>query len=282
MPSAKANGIDIAYETFGNTVDPALLLIMGLGRGMHAWDDEFCTLIAERGYFVVRFDNRDIGRSTRFTDAPSDESAALPYTLDDMADDIAGLLDALDLEQAHLVGASMGGMIAQLVAINHPQRVLSLCSIMSAPGPIAAGPDTAVAAAIGEMGAAPADRAAAIEQELRARQLQAGPGYPLNEQRVRAQAGAAWDYDPVHDRGNILRQLAAIRAAADRRGALGQVRVPTLVIHGSDDPLIAAEGGEATAASIPGAELVLIPRMGHDLPEPLWPELVDIITANTK
>jgi pimeloyl-ACP methyl ester carboxylesterase len=281
MPTATANGIDIAYETFGSASHPALVLVMGLGRPMEGWDAELCGMIADRGFFVIRFDNRDVGRSTRFTGTGPTDPDRPPYTLDDMAGDVVGLLDALRVERAHLVGASMGGMIVQLVTINHPHRPLSLCSIMSAAEPIATDPGTPAAAVIADLAAAPPDRAASIEQEVRMRRMLAGPDFPIDEQRVRARAAAAWDNDPVHDRGNIVRQVAAIRAAADRRPALGQVRVPTLVIHGCDDPLVNAEGGKETAAAIPGAELVLIPGMGHDLPERLWPELVDIIVANT-
>ena len=284
MSRVRSNGIEIEYEEFGRPGDPVLLLIMGLGAQMLSWDEAFCAMLAERGHRVVRFDNRDVGLSTKFTDAPANVIGALagdvasaPYTVDDMAEDAAGLLDALDVDAAHVVGASMGGMIAQALVIRHPSKVRSLCSIMSTTGDRAVGqPHPEAVSAL--LAAPPTTRDEAIASSARTAKVIGSPGFPTDENRLRLKAERAWDRDP--DRMGSARQLTAILASADRTEALGAVEVPTLVIHGEADPLVDVSGGEATAKAIPGAELLLIPGMGHDLPVALWPTFVDAITGN--
>ena len=294
MAQAAANGLRIEYETFGDRGEPPLLLVMGLGAQMITWEEGFCEQLAGQGFFVVRYDNRDTGLSTRFEEAGPPDLAALltgvatgqpappgtaPYSLEDMADDGIGLLDALGIDAAHVVGASMGGMIAQAMAIRHPGRVLSLCSIMSTTGDRSVGAPTpeAIAALLAPP---PANREEAMDRGVQAHKVIAGGGFPIDEERVRRRAARAYDrafYPP-----GIARQLASILAAVDRTPALGRVAVPTLVIHGEADPLVTASGGEATARAIPGAELLLIPGMGHDLPEPAWPRIIGAIAANAR
>ncbi|CAA9227183.1 MAG: Carboxyl esterase, a/b hydrolase [uncultured Actinomycetospora sp.] len=279
--TVKANGIEIAYETFGDRGGRPLLLVMGLATQMLAWHEDFCGALVDRGFYVVRFDNRDIGLSTHVTDAPPPDVMAAfggdfssaSYRLEDMADDTAGLLDALEIPAAHVVGASMGGMIAQTLAIRHPSRVLSLTSIMSTTSP-AVGAATAEASAV--LLAPPAtSREEAVARTLTTYGVIGSPGYPLDEAWLRQIAAEAYDraYDPV----GVARQLLAIAASGDRTAALADVRVPTLVVHGEDDPLVQVAGGRATAAAVPGAELLVIPGMGHNLPRELWPQIVDAI-----
>lgn len=284
IATTSANGITIAYETFGDRSDPPVVLIMGLGVQLLAWPEEFCRELAGRGYFVVRFDNRDVGQSTHFPDAPEPDFAALlttgdtssaAYHLDDMAADTVGLMDALDLERAHVVGASMGGMIAQCVAIGWPERVRSLTSIMSTPS-LADGPPTEKAAAALLM-APPTNREEAGAQAVAGFAIIGSPGFPPDEDELRAVAMASFDRDP--DRSGVGRQFMAIAVAADRKEALGRVRVPTLVVHGADDPLVQPSGGEATARAVPGAELLVFEGMGHDLPKALWGPIIDAVTA---
>ena len=281
VETVKANGIEIAYETFGDPGARPLLLVMGLGAQMIVWQDEFCTAIAERGFHVVRFDNRDAGLSTHMHDAPEPDVAAAmggdytsaTYTLDDMADDSVGLLAELGIDAAHVVGASMGGMIAQTIAIRHPQRVLSLTSIMSTPGPRVAPPTEAAAAAL--MVPPATSREEAIERAIAATKVIGSPGFPPDEEWIAESAGVA--YDRAFDPPGFARQFVAIQASGDRTEQLSGVRVPTLVVHGADDPLVTLPGGEATAAAIPDAELVVIPGMGHNLPRQVWPQVVDAI-----
>ena len=275
VPTAQANGIEICFETAGSPSHPTLLLIMGLGAQLVAWPDEFCAMLASRGFFVVRFDNRDVGLSTKFDQYPADMTNPA-YSLDDMADDAAGLLDALAREQAHVVGASMGGMIAQLVALRHPARVLSLTSIMSHVGGADAVPPTPEAMEV-LMAPRPRNREEAIELAVRARSVIGGKGFPVDEAKVREQAAIAFDrcYHPA----GFLRQIAAIMAADSRAAGLSGLRLPVTVIHGLDDPLVPPENGRRTASAIPGAELVEIEGMGHDLPEGAWPRIVDAISA---
>ena len=284
--TAAASGVEIAYETFGDRADPTLLLVAGLGTQMLSWHEEFCAAFVERGLFVVRFDNRDIGLSTHLHDAPKPDLMAVfggdtssaSYRLEDMADDVVGLLDALGVDAAHVVGASMGGMIAQTVAIRHPGRVRSLSSIMSTPSPhIGAATREALAVLL----AAPAtSRDEAVERAVTAYRVIGSPGYPLDEAWLSEITGQAWDrgYDPT----GIARQLVAIHASGDRTEALRSLRVPTLVVHGEDDPLVQVAGGLATADAVPGAELLLLPGMGHDFPRELWPTIVDAVVANTR
>ena len=277
-------GIELAYERFGDAADPPLLLVMGLATQMLGWPEEFCEGLAARGLSVVRFDNRDIGLSTHVHDAPPPDMAAAmmgdtssaSYTLSDMARDAAGLLDALDLGSAHVVGASMGGMIAQTLAIEHQQRVRTLTSIMSTTGDPSVG--GASQEALGVLLAPPArDRAEAIERTVSTYRVIGSPAYELDEPALRDRAGRAFDrsYDPA----GVGRQLLAILASGDRTPRLRELRLPALVIHGVDDPLVRVSGGRATAAAIPGAELVELDGMGHDLPRALWPRITDRIVA---
>jgi pimeloyl-ACP methyl ester carboxylesterase len=283
MPRAKSNGIELEYDTFGSPEDPALLLIMGFTAQMTAWDEAFCRLIADQGFYVIRFDNRDVGLSSRL-DGDVDVAAlfagqltSVPYSLDDMADDAAGLLDALGIAKAHIVGASMGGMIAQLVAIRHPEKTLSLCSIMSTTGDRSVGQPTPEAMGA-LMAPPPTNRDEAIANGLAAGRILSPVHF--DEARVAKRSGEA--YDRAYDPKGVQRQLAAIGTQADRTPALANVTAPTLVIHGGPDPLVTISGGEATAKAVPGAELLVFEDMGHDLPEPRWPEIVDAIVANAK
>jgi pimeloyl-ACP methyl ester carboxylesterase len=275
---AVANGIQIAYESFGSSGGRPLLLIMGLGAQLIHWDDELCELLAEQGHHVVRFDNRDSGLSTHLHDegVPALGTSS-SYLLDDMADDAAGLMDALGWTAAHVVGASMGGMIAQTLAIRHPERVLTLTSIMSTPGPNVA-PPTPEASAVLLAPPAP-DRAGVLAQALETWSVIGSPGFDLDRERIVRMSGQA--YDRSFDPPGTTRQLAAILASGDRTEQLGTLGVPALVIHGEADLLVPVAGGQATAAAIPGARLLTFPGMGHDLPKPLWPEIVDAITKLT-
>jgi pimeloyl-ACP methyl ester carboxylesterase len=286
MPRAQANGIELEYETFGDPTKPALLLVMGLGVQMLGWDERFCNQLADRGFHVIRFDNRDVGLSTH-TEGPvpnvlelmAGNFSSASYTLDDLADDTAGLLDHLGIAAAHVVGVSMGGMIGQTLAAKHPDRVLSLTSIMSSTGNAEVGQpkQEAMAALITPM---PGDRAGYVDAAVRAFRVIGSPGYPADEERLRDLIGRSYDrsYNPI----GFLRQLAGILASGDRTPALREITAPTLVIHGEDDPLIVKSGGEATAEAIPGAKLVTIPGMGHDLPPELWPQFIDEIVENTE
>jgi pimeloyl-ACP methyl ester carboxylesterase len=282
---APANGIEVAYETFGDPADPTVLLIMGLGVQMLGWDEEFCRLVAGRGFHVVRFDNRDVGRSTQVLGGPppdilaaaGGDTSSASYTLGDMADDSAGLLDQLGVDSAHVVGASQGGMIAQTLAIGRPERVLSLVSIMSTTGDPAVGqPHPEALPAL--MTRPPADREGFAGFVVGVWKVIGSPGFAPDDEAMRARAAASYDRG-IHPDGTA-RQLVAILASGDRTEALRQLDVPTEVIHGTDDLLIDVSGGKATAAAIPGARLELIPGMGHDLPRELWPRFVDLIAEN--
>jgi pimeloyl-ACP methyl ester carboxylesterase len=282
---AKADGIEIAHEAFGDASDPAMLLIMGLGMQMLGWDERFCRMLAERGYHVIRFDNRDVGLSMKIEGGPAPDALAAiagdassaSYTLSEMGGDAVWLLDRLGIEAAHIVGASQGGMIAQTVAIEHPERVLSLTSIMSTTGDRAVGqPHPEGMAAL--FNPPPSDREGLADWAVRNWHAIGSPGYPAEDERIRERALAS--YDRSYYPEGFARQLVAVIASGDRTEKLAGVRVPTLVIHGEDDPLIDVSGGEATARAIPGAQLILIPGMGHDLPLPLWPKLADAIVEN--
>lgn len=280
----KANGIYLCYQTFGLRTDPPVILIMGMGAQMVGWDEEFCEAIAERGHFVIRFDNRDSGKSTRFDRAGvPDVMAAMtrawlrkpvqaPYLLSDMARDVAGLMDVLGIEKAHLVGASMGGTIAQTLAIEQPQRVRTLTSIMSTTGdPALPSPGYAVLSTV--FRPAPRDLAGYTEHYVETWKQLRGSTSPEEVERDRARAALN------HARGlspaGGARQLVAILASGSRREALRAVTAPTLVIHGDIDPLVPLAGGIDTARSIPGAELVVLEGMGHALPMRHWPRIVD-------
>jgi pimeloyl-ACP methyl ester carboxylesterase len=281
---AQVGDLEIAYETFGDAGDPPILLVMGLATQMIGWPDEFCAGLVDRGYFVVRFDNRDIGLSTHLDSAGAPDiltvlggdASSVPYGLADLADDTVGLLDALGLDSVHLIGASMGGMIAQLVALRHPARVRSLTSIMSTTGdPSVGGPSEAALTLL--LAPAARDRDAAVQRVIDTYRVIGSPGFEFDESALRERAGLSFDraYDPA----GVARQLAAVLTTPDRTRALKGISVPTLVIHGSDDALVNVSGGRATAAAVPGAELLVVDGMGHDLPRAMWPEITDRITA---
>ena len=285
MPNVRANGIDIEYDEFGKPDDPALLLIMGFTAQMIAWDERLCQQLAGRGFRVIRFDNRDVGLSSKIEGGPEpDVSAAMDgdtssasYTIDDMADDAAGLPDALGIGRAHIVGASMGGFIAQTFALRHPEKTLSLCSIMSSTGnPDVGQPSPEAMTAL--MTPPPQTRDEALERSVAVSKIIGSPGFPFDENRIKERAGRAYDR-MFYPAGNV-RQMLAIASQPDRTEALGSVDVPALVIHGAADPLVSPTGGEATAKAIPGADLLIIEGMGHDLPEGAWPQVVEAIASN--
>jgi pimeloyl-ACP methyl ester carboxylesterase len=283
--TVRHDGVDIRYERLSGDGARPLLLIMGLGMQMIFWPDELCADLARRGFTVARFDNRDAGLSTHFHSAGAPTllriltrpSASAAYRLDDMAADAVAVLDALGWDSAHVVGASMGGMIAQALAIRYPARVRSLTSIMSTPSPRIGRPTPAALAAL--MNRRVADREAAAERMVRVFRVIGSPGYPLDADWLREIGRRA--YDRSHDPAGTYRQLAAISASGDRRTGLAQVRVPTLVLHGDADPLVRPSGGRATAAAVPGARLVTYPGMGHNLPAELWPAIVEEIDRIT-
>jgi pimeloyl-ACP methyl ester carboxylesterase len=284
MTSRPANGITIEYDTFGEPSAPPVLLIMGLGAQMTLWDPRFCQLIADRGFYVIRFDNRDIGLSTWFDDTGiTDLSAVIsgtvdaPYSLSDMAADAAGLLDALGISSAHIVGASMGGMIAQTFAIEFPTKTRTLTSIMSTTGDPAVGQASAEALAA-LIGPAPTSRDEAVESRVRLSKVIGSPGFPEDESQLREYAASAFDRS-FHPSGQV-RQVAAVLSQPDRTQALQLVAIPTLVIHGADDPLVDVSGGKATADAVPDAKLKIVPGMGHDLPSALYEEIVDSLVEN--
>ena len=281
---APANGIEIAYQEIGEgSGAPPLLLVMGLACQMIHWDEVFCGMLAERGHRVIRFDNRDVGHSTKLTDAPVPGPEMFvgggtpAYGLEEMAADTIGLLDHLEIERAHVVGASMGGMISQIVATTAPERVASLCSIMSTTGDRAVGRPTP--AAIATLGQPPEPtREGYGEASVRIARVLGSPGYPPDEERLRELGRRC--YDRSHYPEGIARQLHATTTAADRTEALGRLDLPALVMHGAEDPLISLSGGEATARAIPGARLEVIAGMGHDLPPALWGSFAEKISAN--
>lgn len=284
---AQANGIQIAYETFGDAGDPPLLLVMGLGTQMLAWPEPFCRELAEQGFFVVRFDNRDVGLSTHLDDLPAPDpiSVALhrrrpAYRLDDMAADALGLLDALGLDRVHLVGASMGGFISQLMVIVAPERIASLTLIMTSTGSRRVG-QTRPKVISEVLRRKPAtDRAAGIAGSVEMFRLIRSSGYDFDEGLIAALAGESYDrgYDPAGQR----RQLAAVVAQRNRSAELARITAPTLVMHGLNDPLVGASGGLALARVIPGARFVGFSGMGHDMPRALWPDYIREIVAVTR
>lgn len=290
MPRAAHDGIEIEYDSFGDRGAPPLLLVMGFTAQMTAWDEELCDLLASRGHFVVRFDNRDCGLSSKTAGDPPDVAAIMtavlqgapvtspvPYDLSDMARDALAVLDDIGIERAHVVGASMGGMIAQQMAIEHPGRVASLTSIMSTTG--APGVGQATPEAMGALlSPPPADRDGAIARGVEVGRAISGPLF--DEARARDVAGKSFDRS-FHPQGAPF-QLAAIAKTGDRTAGLRRLAVPALVIHGAADPLVQPSGGEATAAAIAGSRLLMLAEMGHDLPRPLWPTVVDAITELTQ
>lgn len=285
VPTVHANGLELAYDSRGS--GEPLVLIMGFSVQRIYWPEGLCDALAARGFRVIRFDNRDVGESTWLEGVRAPElrsmigrrllnrPIAAPYTLGDMARDTVGLLDGLGLASAHVVGASMGGMIAQTLAIEHPERVRSLTSIMSHPGSrrsLLSKPE-----ALGTLLAPPSKtRAESIDRSTELSAVLSGQGgYPVDRDYVRARAGLAWDRG--HNPAGSVRQLAAMLASGDRRRGLAKVRAPTLVVHGGLDPLILPACGRATAKAIPGARLRLFDRMGHTLPRPIWEPLSDEI-----
>lgn len=284
MPRVQANGIEIEYESFGRESDPVVLLIMGLGGQLTIWPEAFCEGLAGRGFRVIRYDNRDAGKSTHLVEAGvpdipglmgraiRGEPVVTPYALTDMAQDAVGLLDALGVDRAHIVGASMGGMIAQLVAAHHPDRTLSLTSIMSSSGRRdlpPARPEAMEALMAPPPGEGREDR---IVASMRAWRVIGSPGHPATDAELRADAERDIDRVPYEPTGTT-RQMAAILAAPPRNDILGSITAPSLVIHGADDPLVPVEAGRDTAAAIPGAALIVVPGMGHDITVSLTPVL---------
>jgi len=293
VPQVQANGITIEYEVFGSAADPVVLLIMGLGAQLTRWPVAFCEQLAARGFRVIRFDNRDVGRSTHLTSAPIPDIAhvlalcgmgmpvEVPYTLQDMAADAIGLLDALRVDKAHIVGASLGGMIAQIIAADYPQRTLSLTSIMSTTGnPALPAPTAAAAAVLFSRAPDPQDKAAYLAHALNSARTVASPGHAFNEPGVRERI--LTELSRGYNAAGTVRQMAAVGVSGDRTNQLKRITAPTVVVHGADDPLVNVAAGRATAAAIPNAELRIIPGMGHDLPIPLYGTLIDAIVAAAK
>jgi pimeloyl-ACP methyl ester carboxylesterase len=286
VPQANVNGIEIEYVTEGDPSDAALLLVMGLGAQLTTWPEGFVDGLRRRGFFVIRFDNRDSGLSTKFEGIPDiaalftgADLSSVSYRIEDMADDGAGLLGALGIDQAHVVGASMGGMITQALVIAHPDLFLSATSIMSTTG------DRAVGAPTGEAMTAllrpvATSRDEAIQASVEGSLVIGSPGYPTDERILRERAAAA--YDRSYCPEGTVRQLGAILGSPDRTEGLHGVRIPFLVLHGEADPLVTPSGGAATAAAVPGSRLLTFPGMGHDLPEALWEPVTDAIVATTE
>ncbi len=290
MAQISANGITLEYDTFGSDSGRPLLLVMGLGAQMIHWRDEFCRQLAGRDHYVIRFDNRDSGLSEKFghlgipdmaqmaARLVAGEPAEAPYSLDDMAADAFGLLDALGIDTAHICGASMGGMIVQVMALNAPERIRSLTSIMSSTGNPALPPSTEEAMAA-MLSPAATDREGAIERTLRVSGVIGSPAYPVAEEIARARAAESYDRSFYPE--GVARQIAAITAHGNRRPRLEQLSLPALVIHGAADPLVRVEGAHDTHQALKGSTLKVLEGMGHDLPEPLWSEIVDAIADLT-
>jgi pimeloyl-ACP methyl ester carboxylesterase len=283
---ADVGAVELVYEKIGDPSDPPLLLVMGLGMQLIHWDRELCELFAERGFHVIRFDNRDAGLSTKVKGPVPNMMRVMaglptrvPYLLEDMAADTFGLLDHLGIERAHVVGTSMGGMTAQTMAIRQPERVLSLASMLSTTGDRRVGtPKLRVWSLL--MRRAPKDRDGYVRYFARVFRMIGSPQYRVDDERIRELAAAT--YDRCHYPAGTARQLAAIMASGSRTEALRKLDVPAVVIHGESDPLVPLRGGIATARAIPGAELITIPGMGHDMPRELWPTFVDAIAKNTE
>lgn len=289
MPNVTANGIQIEYDTFGDSSMPPLLLIMGLGRQMIFWDEKLCEMLAGQGLYVIRFDNRDVGLSTKFEEAGvPDIMAALtawmqgqelqpPYSLNDMADDAIGLLDALGIEKAHICGVSMGSFITQIIGYRHPSRVLSLIPIMGTTGnPELPQPKPEAVEVL--LTPAPEEREAYLEHAVKTWKVLWGT---LNYDRDYMRQKAAMEYDRAFYPQGMARQYVAILAYGNRKPYLASITAPTLVIHGAEDPLVPLEGGKDTAEAIPGAELLIIDGMGHSLPKDVWSQIVDAIGKHT-
>jgi len=292
MSKANANNIRIEYETFGDPSSPPILLVIGLGSQLIYWDEDFCQQLADAGLYVIRFDNRDAGLSTKLDEAGAPDvmdvigklvagqKVTAPYTIEDMAADAVGLLDDLKIEKAHICGMAMGGMIAQAIAIGFPRRVLSLTSIYSTTGnPELPRPKPEVMGLL--LAPPPQEREPFIEFDLNLFRAVTGPRFGMDEEWVRNMIGRAYDRDFCPQ--GTARQLVAILTQGNRKTGLKDVKVPTLVIHGDADPLVPVEAGRDTAEAVPGAELKIIQGMGHDLPRgELWAQIAKDIIAHTK
>jgi len=278
------NGIELGYDTFGKATDEPLLLIMGLSSQMILWEEEFCIRLAEKGFYVIRFDNRDVGMSTKLSALGMPHIHALltgkttmaPYKLSDMAQDTIGLLDALLIKKAHIIGASMGGMIGQEIAIEYPERLMTFTSIMSTTGNPLLPPPRKEAIEI-LFRPIPVSQEPFVAYFKDVWRILSGPRFPMEEKRA-TRLGEETYKRGVDQAGNA-RQLAAILASGSRKARLASVKVPTLVIHGTEDPLVPVEGGIDTAESIPGARMLLMDGMGHSFPAQLWPEIIKAITG---
>ncbi|HSE08598.1 MAG TPA: alpha/beta hydrolase [Nocardioidaceae bacterium] len=276
-------GVEICYQTFGESDSEPLLLVMGLGGPMTWWDPAFCQMLADRGFFVIRYDNRDTGRSSRVSGRINRRmimasfaglKPRTPYSMQDLADDAFALLDHLELDAAHVVGISMGGMIVQTMALSLPKRVLSMTSIMSTTGRRTVGwQDPSLLPLL----VANRDRSRDhyIQTSAKLWHLIGSPGYPDTAEAIRDRAGETWDRGI--SRAGVMRQMGAVLTQPDRSRALRSLRVPTLVIHGTHDKMVHVSGGRATSQAIPGSELLLVPGMGHDVPHELHETFTDAI-----
>jgi pimeloyl-ACP methyl ester carboxylesterase len=293
MPAIEANGIQIAYDVFGDPSNPAVLLIAGLAAQMPCWNDEFCTALANRGFYAIRYDNSDVGLSSRIEGLTADElmqkigalftgeETSVPYGIEDMAADGAGLLDALDIEKAHIVGKSMGGYIAQAICLNHPDHVSSLTSIYSHPGINSAFLPTQEVMEV-LMTPSPDDRAGYVDHMTKLFRVIYGSGLPFDEEFHRELSGS--DYDRGFYREGVIRQYLAIMTQKDRTADLSRITVPTMVVHGDDDPMVPLAGGEATAAAIPNASLRVFKGMGHVQPnlKAYWSDILEVMVEHMK
>jgi pimeloyl-ACP methyl ester carboxylesterase len=283
---AKVGEVELCYEELGSPDGEPMLMVMGLATQMIGWHEDFCAELGERGFRVIRYDNRDVGRSTRMEAAGVPGTAAMmvglgepAYTLTDLAGDGVGLLDALEIDSAHVVGASMGGMIAQTMAIEHPGRVRSLASIMSGTGSrMTRMPRLRALGTL--LRAAPNDREGFVEHAVKTFKTIGSPGFETDEDRLREAAGLSFDRGRYPQ--GIARQMHAVTASPSRDRRLRQVRAPTVVIHGDKDPLVRFAGGKATAKAVPDARLVVIEGMGHDLPRGAWPQIIGAVAENAE
>ncbi len=289
MPKAKVNNIELEYDTFGNPSSEAILLIMGLGAQMIVYEPEFCQMLVDRGFYPIRFDNRDVGLSTKLETAgrpnimkllrasQNGKKIEAAYTLNDMADDAAGLLTALNIDKAHVCGVSMGGAIAQQVAVRHPNKVLSLVSMMSSTGNPDLPPPKPEALQILTK-PVPTEREAFIKESIRRRKVLHGPIFPFDEEKARIFAETIYDRSFYPE--GTLRQMAAILATGDRRKDISKIKCPTLIVHGSADPLVSVEAAQDTTDNIEGAKVLIIEGMGHSLPVECWNQVLGAFSEN--
>lgn len=293
MPQANANNIRIEYETFGASSDPTILLIMGMGMQMIAWPELFCRELAAQGFHVIRYDNRDTGLSTKFDGVKVPGIASLlirhtlrwpirvPYTLRHMADDAVGLLDSFGIEKAHVIGASMGGMIAQNVAAAHPERLHSLVSLMSTSGNRSLPrTDPVVTRHLFRSRPDSSNREAVIAHNMRSMELIGSPDFPVDEESRREMA--TMSYDRSFYPAGFARHVAAIVQDGDRRPRLRTIKTPTLVIHGREDLLVPVAGGIDTAEHIAGSQLEIIDGLGHNLPTEIWPQVIGLMAEHAR